>query len=80
MVGATGEMAIELEFHEQVVCQELPWRIVEFVVWNAKRRAQFGRKSGDRCSLTTNQSHQHSCVVESVSCVDLYTVTFHCRR
>ena len=31
------------------------------------------REERNRCSLTTNQCHQYSYVVESVSCVDLYT-------
>ena len=38
-----------------------------------KKRA-LRRKSGDKCSLTTNQSHQHSYAVKNVSCVDSYTI------
>ena len=39
-----------------------------------ERKGTVARKSGDKCSSTTNQSRQHWCVVESVSCVDSYTI------
>ena len=39
-----------------------------------EKKCASGRKNGDTCSLTTNQSHQHSLVVKSVSCVVFYTI------
>ena len=73
MVGATSEVAIELHFDEQVVCQDLNGEV-------SSSLSGMRREERNRCSLTTNQCHQYSYVVESVSCVDLYTVTFRCRR
>ena len=68
MAGATSKVSNELQFEEQVVCQDLIGELL------SSFSETHDWKICDKCSLTTNQSHQHSCVVESVSCVDLYTI------
>ena len=43
--GATNEVAIELQFHEQDSCQDLIGEFVESGALNAKRSTQLGEKA-----------------------------------
>ena len=78
MASATSEVAAVLQYDEQA-CQE--WVLGEMsysLSGNVKKQCAIGRKSCRRCSLTTHHCWRPrtdlEVVVESVRCVDLYTI------
>ena len=54
-----------------VLCR---WRYEWDDGWATTGNFTIGRKRSGKCSSNLHGSHQYSCVVEGVVCVDLYTV------
>ena len=71
MACIAGAMRWRLSFN--TMSKHVRSRCLETCLQCGKNRT-IARKNGDKCSSITNQSHQHWCVIESMSCVDSYFI------